>query len=266
VDSMLNSGATIITFDFYKRYVRPDASEKELIKVGRIVVIVFLVLAAFICAVTMDPNSSDSFFLHIATHQSKLIAGVVVAFALGMFWKRATATGGLASIITGVVMSYSLPYIYKAAITSGPIYDYFGENLNFMHAVFVAAILSLIVHIVVSLNTQPDEEKAKYSWTGLGGHDPGVLIMMVKRLGMALGVIVLMALLMVFANLPPALCGLVGGGAIFTVVLLSALSSAKRVTGGGDASDDGSGNVLLEDRFWAGLLCATAVFMLFYFR
>lgn len=266
VDSMLNSGATIITFDFYKKYFKPDASEKELILVGRIVIIVFLILAAFICSVTMDPNSSDSFFLHIASHQSKLIAGVVVAFGLGMFWKRATAQGAFAAIITGVVMSYGLPILYPKVITSGPIFDYFGASLNFMHAVFIAAIVSLIVHVSISLNTKADPEKAKLTWTGLGGHDPQALVTMFKRLAAALGLIVIMALAMVFGDLAPGIAGIVAAGGVFTVFLLSALKTTREAANGSDVSDDGTTNVFLEDRFWSGILCGAAVFMLFYYR
>ena len=35
LDSMMNSAATIMTFDLYKKYVNPDASDKKLISIGR---------------------------------------------------------------------------------------------------------------------------------------------------------------------------------------------------------------------------------------
>ena len=36
VDSMMNSAATLITFDIYKRYINPEADEKQLIKLGHL--------------------------------------------------------------------------------------------------------------------------------------------------------------------------------------------------------------------------------------
>ena len=83
-----------MTFDLYKKYINPEASDRKLISIGRIWIVTFIVLAGFITIYTMDPNSKDSFFLHVAKHQGNLIAGVVVAFFLGMCWKRATAAGG----------------------------------------------------------------------------------------------------------------------------------------------------------------------------
>ena len=46
IDSMLNSGATLVTFDIYKRYINPNADDKKLVKVGRFWVLFLLVLAA----------------------------------------------------------------------------------------------------------------------------------------------------------------------------------------------------------------------------
>jgi SSS family solute:Na+ symporter len=261
LDSMMNSGATIITFDFYKKYIDPDAPEKKLIFLGRIFITVFLVLAAGICIFTMDPNSSDSFFLHIASHQSKLVAGVVVAFALGMFWKRATGAGAITAIIAGVVCSYGLPYVYEATLgKAGYFAETFGPTLNFMHAVFISAIISTVLHVVVSLNTQPDAEKANYMWTELGGHDPRALGRALKAIGISLGLFVVLALLMTKDVLSPLIAALAAGGWTLAAFLKCAMAAIAEGSEG-----DESKSLFKEDRFWAGLLCATAVFMLFYF-
>jgi len=257
----MNSGATIITFDFYKRYINPDASEEKLILLGRIFIAVFLFASAGLCIFTMDPNSSDSFFLHIASHQSKLVAGVVVAFALGMFWKRATAAGAITAIVAGVVCSYGLPHVYEATLGQGGFFlDTFGPKLNFMHAVFISAIISAALHVIISLKTQPDPEKAKYMWTELGGHDPKALGRAVKTIGISLGLFAILALAMTLGPLPPLVAALVAGG--WTLGAFLKCAKLARAEAGKDAA---SGGLLKEDRFWAGLLCATAVFMLFYF-
>ena len=160
LDSMMNSAATIMTFDLYKKYINPDANDRKLISIGRVWIITFIVLAGFITIYTMDPNSKDSFFLHVAKHQGNLIAGVVVAFFLGMCWKRATAAGGVAAIIAGVIFSYSIPVLYgNMAEGNQTLIDLFGEKLNFMHGAFLSAILSILVHILVSLKPSPIKKK-----------------------------------------------------------------------------------------------------------
>ena len=46
IDSYLNSAATIVSNDFYKRFVRKDPKEKELVLFGRITVLVLMLLSA----------------------------------------------------------------------------------------------------------------------------------------------------------------------------------------------------------------------------
>jgi SSS family solute:Na+ symporter len=45
IDSMMNSTATLFTFDIYKKYVRPEASERRLIWVGRAAMMLMVALA-----------------------------------------------------------------------------------------------------------------------------------------------------------------------------------------------------------------------------
>ena len=263
LDSMMNSGATIVVFDFYKRYVNPDASEQKLILLGRVWIAIFLIAAAVICIFTMDPNSEESFFLHIASHQSKLVAGVVVAFALGMFWKRATATGAVVAIVAGVVISYCLPPIYAKYFGSADAF--FGEQLNFMHSVFLVAVISAILHIVVSLMTQPDPEKGKLTWTELGGHDP----VKAKETGIAilvsLVIFAVLAVLMAKEVITPLVAGLAGAILVFGGFFKAALGAVRKARAGSGSDDECSAVLWKEDRFWAGLLIAIAIFMLYYF-
>ena len=123
LDSMMNSAATIMTFDIYKKFVNPEADEKRLVFIGRVWIAIFIVSAALITIFTMNPNSKDSFFLHVANHQGRLIAGVVVAFALGMFWKRASAAGAVVSIVAGVALSYGIPPLYNDYVGSAKLKD-----------------------------------------------------------------------------------------------------------------------------------------------
>ena len=256
LDSMMNSAATIMTFDLYKKYINPEADDRKLISIGRVWIITFIVLAGFITIYTMDPNSKDSFFLHVAKHQGNLIAGVVVAFFLGMCWKRATAAGGVAAIIAGVIFSYSIPVLYgNMAEGNQTLIDLFGEKLNFMHGAFLSAILSILVHILVSLKTQPDQEKGKLTWTGLQIFSPQELSVFVKTLLFCVAVYATLAILVVIGTISPTIAALIGSVWTFGCFYISASRKSKQA---GVA-------VYHEDRFWAGGLAGCAIFMLFYF-
>jgi SSS family solute:Na+ symporter len=256
LDSMMNSAATIMTFDLYKKYVNPDADDRKLISIGRIWIITFIVLAGFITIYTMDPNSKGSFFLHVAKHQGNLISGVVVAFFLGMCWKRATAAGGVAAIIAGVIFSYSIPILYaNLAEGNQPLVDLFGEKLNFMHGAFLSAILSILVHILVSLKTQPDQEKGKLTWTGLQIFSPQELSVFVKTLLFCVAVYATLAILVVLGTISPSIAAFIGALWTFGCFYISASRKAKQACI----------PIYQEDRLWAGGLAGSAIFMLFYF-
>lgn len=256
LDSMMNSAATIMTFDLYKKYVNPDASDKKLISIGRTWIVFFIVFAGVITVFTMDPNSKDSFFLHVAKHQGNLIAGVVVAFALGMLWKGATAAGGVSAIISGVIFSYSIPYFYKSiAIENETLRDLFGSQLNFMHGAFLSALLSLLVHIIVSKQTRGDSEKGRLTWTGLKIFTNEQLIVFGKTLVISVLIYATLAILVVLQTIKPEHAAWIGSIWTFACFYLSARLKTT----------ESNQPIYKEDRFWAGGLASCAVFMLFFF-
>lgn len=261
IDSMLNSAATIVTKDFYQRYFRPGASEKELVRFGQVCIVVFLAAAALLTIFTMDPNSKDSFFLNIANEQSRFAIGIVVAFGLGMFWKRSTAAAALAAIVAGIVFSYALPPLYaRLSVQYEPIARVLGPELNFMHRVAVVAILTVLVHVAVTLKTKPDAEKSRFTWTDLGGHQPQVLR---RALGALVASIVLYAVLGIVLFLgwtTPLVAGLIAAIWTLSLFIVSVIASRRR-----ESRPLSFGSLVTEDRFWAGLLAATAVMMMYYF-
>ena len=94
--SQLLVTASAISKDFYHTFIRKNASEKELIYVSRLTV---LVVAACAIVLALNPNS------YILTMVSYAWAGFGAAFGptilLSLYWKRMTKNGALAGIIVG---------------------------------------------------------------------------------------------------------------------------------------------------------------------
>jgi len=122
IDSMMNSAATIFSVDVWKRFVNPEASDKELILVGRVSIVGLMVTAILMALFIMDPNSTENFFLQIADYQNYLTPGLLVAFILGIFWKRGTGTAAFVTIIAGVVLSGVVVEMYNSDMPR-PLYD-----------------------------------------------------------------------------------------------------------------------------------------------
>ena len=258
VDSMMNSAATLITFDLYKRYIKPEATDTELIRIGRWCIAGLVAGSAILTIFIMDPNTKDNFFTYVASHQSKLVGGLVVAFFMGMIWKGATAAGGLAAILSGVAFSYLLPPVYAATLGQNPAVNaHFGENLNFFHSVFLAAILAAITHVIVSKLTKTEKEKAELTWIGLGILTPERLRAFGLTLLVTLGIFAALGFSVAFGKLSPAPAAWMAAVWTFGCFAKSAMDTAKR--------ENSEASILSQDRLWAGLLAACAVFMLYYF-
>ena len=88
-----------ITEDFYKGFLRPNASQRELVWVGRAMVLAISVIAILISS---DPNS------RVLSLVSYAWAGFGAAFGpvviLSLFWKRMTEAGALVGMIVGALV------------------------------------------------------------------------------------------------------------------------------------------------------------------
>ena len=79
ISTHLNWGSSYISLDFYKRFVKPKASEKELVAIGRISTIVLMALSALLALALSSALSTFAILLQIG-------AGTGLIFILRWFW------------------------------------------------------------------------------------------------------------------------------------------------------------------------------------
>lgn len=265
IDSMMNSASTIVSFDIYKKYYRPDASEKELIMVGRISIVIFVIVAALMAIFIMDPNSKENFFLTIVDYQGYFTPGILVAFFFGMFWPRGTANAAIYSILAGVFFSWAVHQSYESYFSTIPqVQEALGEHLNFFHRVVFVLVLTSIVYIVVSLTDTPNEENSMMTWMALGQHSGKSVRATIFGFVASLAAYTTLAFLMVNGTMSPKQAAAAGGIWTFLAfVLLAKRSREKAILDEGIKKADKT--LFSEDRFWAGILCALAVYVLYAF-
>jgi len=122
--SVLNSAATIFTMDIYKRHLNRAASEKNLVWIGRVLTLLFVVIG---CFVAMSPAvQKGGVFTFIQKFQGYISPAIVAAFAFGMVVKRAPAAAGIVALLAGPAVYYvleitmaSVPYLHRMLITLG---------------------------------------------------------------------------------------------------------------------------------------------------
>ena len=102
--SMLNSASTIFTSDLYKRHLKPDASESQMVLIGRVMTIVFVVIGCALAPQLSDPRFKGVFH-YIQQYQGYISPGIVAAFLFGFVVKRAPAAAGVFGLVAN-------PFIY----------------------------------------------------------------------------------------------------------------------------------------------------------
>ena len=125
ISTHLNWGSSYITYDFWKRFVRPQANEKEMVLVGRIATVILMILACVL-----------SLYLKSATFAFKILvgfgAGTGLVFILRWFWWRINAWCEIAAMTLSFIISTTfvfwepqickdytfLPYLINVAITT----------------------------------------------------------------------------------------------------------------------------------------------------
>ncbi|MFP6612643.1 MAG: sodium/solute symporter [Pirellulales bacterium] len=310
IDSMMNSAATIITIDVYKRYLKPDANDEEMIRVGRYVIIALMTAAALVAIFVINPNSEANFFLTIADYSNYLTPGLLVAFILGIFWKRGTTNAAFVAILAGVAFSFVVPAVYdsdmnrteydlalalsenrnlepmvagmerkkfsqgvqnmtiddlethldseiRPAIT--PLQKTFGPQLNFFHRVIVVIGLTAILYVIISYLEQPDPEKSRITWTGLGGHDPGHQKSLGLTILVSVAVYALLGWLMYSGSLNQVIAACIASAWTVAAYVRQILRTSS------DDSRDWIQMFVRDERMLAGLLAGCAMFMMYYF-
>ncbi len=168
IDSMMNSGATLLTFDFYRRFVRPEASERNLILVGRVTILAFVVIAASIAAAIYTEDAADNFFLKVPAQIGHFVPGMAVAFLAGVLWRAASASGAFWAMLVSPLFSFGIEWVYGAWIGPGSaVASLFGPQLNFLHRTALTAAFALAILVALSLGKKrASPDAARLTWQG----------------------------------------------------------------------------------------------------
>jgi len=98
-----NSIATIFTLDIYKKKIKPEADEKNMVWIGRIAVVASMLLAVLIAPfLGIDKKGGFEF---IQEYTGFVSPGIFAMFILGFFWKKTTSNAAMFATVGGFVMS-----------------------------------------------------------------------------------------------------------------------------------------------------------------
>ena len=100
IGTHLNWGASYVVNDFYKRFIKPEASEKDLVTMGRVCTIVLMVIAG-IMALTILQSAGQAFEIMLLSG-----AGTGAIYILRWFWWRINAWTEIVAMVAATVVAF----------------------------------------------------------------------------------------------------------------------------------------------------------------
>ncbi len=156
LSSVFNSTSTLITWDVYKK-LRPDATEKQLVLVGRLSTGVLVALG--LAWIPLMQLISGQLYQYIQSVQAYIAPPITAVFLLGLFSARLNARGAMASLLVGAVLGMGrlVAELNKASL-DGWLYAY--ADINFLHfAAFLFVICSVVLIVVSYTAPAPSREQ-----------------------------------------------------------------------------------------------------------
>ena len=142
IDGILVTTTGAVTRDIYQKIINKNATDETVMKLSKVVTVIIGIIV--ICFGVFQPGS----IFEINLFAFSGMAIFVVPILFGIYWKKATAKGAIASVIVGIIslLLFTLNPSVKALAMG-------------FHALFPTTIIASIVMIVVSKFTEtPPQE------------------------------------------------------------------------------------------------------------
>jgi len=142
VDTHLNWGSSYLTNDIYRRFIKPEANQKQLVKFSRIIVVIITFLAVIVASQIDSISGAWVFFINAAS-------GLGIAQLIRWFWWRANAWTEISSMLAALFATAVYPFAF-AEFSNTPHFD--------TYALVGITFFSLVISITVTLLTPAVEE------------------------------------------------------------------------------------------------------------
>ncbi|TYP92558.1 Na+/proline symporter [Fodinibius salinus] len=143
ISTHLNWGSSYLVNDFYKRFISPDSSEKELVMVGRISTVVLMIIAGIFALLLQNALESFQIILQIG-------AGTGLLFILRWFWWRINAGSEIAAMVISfaVAMYFQFGHVHTGL-----------PALTGWQELVVGVVVTTIGWVAVTFMTRPTDKE-----------------------------------------------------------------------------------------------------------
>ena len=167
LSGLVNSTSTLFSTDIYKKFIHKEATDREMVRVGRSALFVALLLAACISPIV----GKFGIFNFFQNALNFVACPFMITMLMGMFWKRVNYPAAMFGLVGGIIIQIIVALVFSGGIPGIP----------YLHFQYVGAIAQVIIGIgiaVIALNTaEPDYSKVEprlWSVKLLKAYDQGV--------------------------------------------------------------------------------------------
>ena len=144
IGTHLNWGSSYVVNDFYKRFVKPDATEKQMVSVGRISTVVLMVFAGTLSLTLLD-NATQAFNILLLSG-----AGSGAIYILRWFWWRINAWTEIVAMIVATINAIVLVVFIDDASVANATLDGFTMKL------LIATSITTVAWLLTTYLTKPE--------------------------------------------------------------------------------------------------------------
>jgi Na+/proline symporter len=144
ISTHLNWGSSYVVNDFYARFVRPSASEKQKVRVGRITTVVLMIFASILALVLEEAKEAFDLLLQIG-------AGTGLLFILRWFWMKINPYSEISAMLSSFIIA--LVFFVHDKLDWG-----LWQLLSY-EKLIIGVLLTTVIWVVTSLLTKPSERQ-----------------------------------------------------------------------------------------------------------
>ena len=152
IGTHLNWGSSYIVNDFYKRFVKPDATEKQMVATGRITTVVLMIFAGTLSLTLLD-NATQAFNILLLSG-----AGSGAIYILRWFWWRINAWTEIVAMIVATVVGIILVVFVEDADLATNVLDGFTRKLR------IAVYCTTLAWVSTTFLTKPESAETLRSF------------------------------------------------------------------------------------------------------
>ena len=138
MSTQLNLGASYLVNDFYYRFINTKATEKQLVKSGRLFTVLSIVMGGGLGLLLTSARQAFTLLLMIG-------AGTGLIYILRWFWWRINAYTEIVAMISSLIIA--------------AYFNFFDSNFEEWEKIIIGALLTTIVWVIATFITPPDDEK-----------------------------------------------------------------------------------------------------------